>query len=148
MPIEWTPDVTAALRGFHVHRFVAESYGAEVSPPHLAQYATVSDGYQTAPRVMWREHPVAESDSGWFVASSAADSIGQPLEPTDVRPISLFELAIECPDVLPYFALPSDFRVAFARDQFPRVWRGDEAIKASQGSYEQQRADTQHQSTS
>jgi hypothetical protein len=116
VPIVWTDGVTQTLRHLRLQKDTAESLGLGGS----MQFPTIRDsailGVDVARNI---ESLILErtedkgTDSGWFVGNLAS-----PLDyndPVNLRRVSLYEAAIECPLCLMFMSLPFGTTVRYSR---------------------------------
>ncbi len=100
VPIVWERGASRTYRQLIVQKSVAEQLGVQPSFPSLVQSAVVSPKFARSKNFqMSRESPQG-SDSGWLFATDASES-------GDGSLASLFEIASNRPEIIPFLALPA-----------------------------------------
>lgn len=99
IPIVWERGASRTYRQLIVQKSVAELLGVEPSFPSLVQCGVVSPKFKTSRDLLMAREPSTGTDSGWLFATDANESDGGRL-------VSLFEIASERPEVIPFLALP------------------------------------------
>jgi hypothetical protein len=106
-PINWIDSVTGVLLQTLIQKYVAESLGFydEADYPSALKYMVVCDNYADCPAViMERNRPWDANDSGWRLFCADPDHNHESDE--NIKLVSLYECAVNKPQVVEYLALP------------------------------------------
>ncbi|QNB16457.1 immunity protein Imm33 domain-containing protein [Paraburkholderia tropica] len=122
IPIAWERGASRTYRQLIVQKSVAELLGVEPSFPSLVQSAVVSPKFKTSRELLMSRVPSTGTDSGWLIAADSNESDGGRLA-------SLFEIASERPEVIPYLALPPSASVVL-KDGHIAIKHGSEQVSS------------------
>jgi hypothetical protein len=99
VPIQWIRGASNTYRQLMVQKTVSEQIDVEPMYPSLRQSAVVSEDFLSSRGIRMFRAASQGTDSGWvFTAESGVQEGG--------RMCSLFEIAGNRPDVIPFLALP------------------------------------------
>jgi hypothetical protein len=121
MPIVWQASMSAALRTTAQHVAIPRSLGLEPDIPSLGQYAVVGDGFETLPMFMERTGPGDADDSGWALGSARIEG---PDPVATAHKLSLYELVVAAPRLLPYLSMPPGSDLLFRDDRPTLSYQG------------------------
>jgi hypothetical protein len=121
-PIVWERGASKTYRQLIVQKSVAELLGVEPSFPSLVQSAVVSPMFKTSRELLMSRVPSTGTDSGWLIAADSNESAGGRL-------VSLFEIASERPEVIPFLALPPSASVVL-KDGHITIRHGSEQVSS------------------
>lgn len=105
VPIVWERGASKTYRQLIVQKSVAEQLGIEPSFPSLRQSGIISPNFMASKNFQMFRDPSAGTDSGWLFTTEENVS-------SDGRLASLFEIASNRPEVIPFLALPADSSVS------------------------------------
>ncbi len=126
MPIQWIHGVNMTLRHLLIQREVCAQLTADPSFPSLMDSRVISDGLLGSEVIrMERETSKGGSDSGWLFRDPDAKG---------GRHCSLFEIAVSCPAVVPFLALPEGSAVSLNASEI-QVSCGDRQIHSSSNAF-------------
>jgi hypothetical protein len=100
MPIKWCLGVTNTLRHLLIQRAVCDEMGCDLAFPSLLEAGIAGVGFLNSGSdfEMSREEPTG-ADSGWLFRPSDTST-------HEAEYKSLYEIALHCPFVIPFLALP------------------------------------------
>ncbi|MEM5426504.1 immunity protein Imm33 domain-containing protein [Paraburkholderia ferrariae] len=112
IPIKFIDSVNNTLMHLRNQKDVVESVAMDLQPdfPLLRQSAVVHAGYKSACRVLLTRDPAHETDSGWSLTDLNDEDGSQ--NPAQFIRISLYQLGVDRPDLIKFFALPPGLQVA------------------------------------
>ena len=126
-PLQWTDNISNALRLLAHHKYFPESYGLQADIPEQGSIALVGELFDQFPMFMTRsEKDIDQGHSGWFIASSAI-----AVDNTDeskLRLMSLYEVYICAPHLLEFLSMPVGTQIVFD-DSDPVVLSRNKEIK-------------------
>jgi len=134
VPVQFVDSVTHTLLHLRTQRDLVESLVPPVDPdfPSLVQSALVHANYKTARRVLLTRGSVRGADSGWWLAD--LDDLDGAQDPTRFSRTSLYQLGVDRPDLIKFFAVPTGIQVAI-EDAYIAVNGADGELKQAPGSY-------------
>ena len=134
IPIRFIDSVDNTLKQLRNQKDVVESIAPARQPdfPSLRQSAVVCVEYKSAKHLRLRRNPAHEADSGWSL-SDPGDELDSQNPSHNVR-ISLYQLAIDRPELIKFFALPPGLQV-FLDNQQIRIVGPEGEIQPVPGSY-------------
>lgn len=100
VPITWVRGVSNAYRQLIVQKTVCEKAGVEPTFPSLMQSGVASLEFASARSFRMYRTEAAGNDSGWMFVGEGSGGEGGKL-------MSLFEIASNRPEVIPFLALPA-----------------------------------------
>lgn len=112
VPVKFVDSVDGTLMHLRNQQDVVRSLSPPVEPdfPSLQQSAVVHVNYKEASRVLLtRGAAVDETDSGWWL-SDLDDQVGSH-DPSRFVKTSLYQLGIDRPDLVKFFAVPAELQV-------------------------------------
>lgn len=117
----FTTDLTRALQIHHRQMSLLREAGVELERCTLQHAGLVSQGYRPGAPEMFltRLGPVQNSDSGWVIGSIAERLTKASLASS--RFVSLYELSLADPRLLPFWLLPSYYTVVLRRDSYELI---------------------------
>lgn len=110
VPIVWERGASRTYRQLIVQKSVAELLAVEPSFPSLTQSAVVSPKFMASKDFQMSREASQGTDSGWLFASDSSES-------DDGRLASLFEIASERPEIIPFLALPASSSVVLTNGE-------------------------------
>jgi len=112
VPIKFVDSLDNTLKHVRAQRDIAASLTPAVSPefPSLRQSAVVHVNYRTAECLLLSRFESDEMNSGWWI-SDLEDPSGSE-DPTRFSKTSLYQLGVDRPDLIKFFALPTGLQVA------------------------------------
>ncbi|WP_334004951.1 hypothetical protein [Burkholderia cepacia] len=112
IPIRFIDSVNSTLMHLRNQKDVVGSVAMDLQPdfPSLLQSAVVHAEYKSACRVLLTRDLAHETDSGWSL-TDLNDELGSQNPGQFIR-ISLYQLGVDRPDLIKFFALPPGLRVA------------------------------------
>ncbi|MBI0328731.1 immunity protein Imm33 domain-containing protein [Burkholderia plantarii] len=122
IPIVWERGASKTYRQLIVQKSVAELLSVEPSFPSLVQSVVVSPKFKTSRDLLMAREPSTGTDSGWLFAADASESDGGRLA-------SLFAIASERPEVIPFLALPPSASVVL-KDGRVTIRHGNEEVSS------------------
>uniref|UniRef100_UPI000D3473A3 immunity protein Imm33 domain-containing protein n=1 Tax=unclassified Variovorax TaxID=663243 RepID=UPI000D3473A3 len=135
VPVKFVDSVDGTLMHLRNQQDVVASLSPPVAPdfPSLRQSAAVHLNYRQASRVLLtRSAAVNETDSGWWL-SDLDDEAGAQ-DPTRFMKTSLYQLGIDRPDLIKFFALPAELQVVVDGPHIHVLGAGGE-LQQMPGSY-------------
>lgn len=110
IPIVFTPFVDNTLTQLRAQRATVDSVLPAAAPvfPALHQTAIVHRHYKSAKRILLSRAAGKGNDSGWWL-SDLDDAEGNR-QPQNFLKMSLYQLAVDRPDLVKFFALPPDYQ--------------------------------------
>lgn len=135
MPINFIEGVSSTLRHLRAQKDVLDSLAvqAELDFPNLVSAIIVHKDYQEIADINLLRETAQERLSGWWLFDMTNPE--QQHENSDFKPISIYELAINRPDLLQYLALPVGAVVSLSENQAVRVFNGDDELSIRPESY-------------
>ena len=131
--LAWQADVSDVLRATMVHKYVPESFGADIDIPSMSQTVTVGTRFSEFPMLASRLPKVDdELDSGWAFGNTSDEVDNNGPEQLSVMP--LWEALKLAPWVHDYLSLPPGMQVYF-ESETPKVLQDYEPVAALSGSY-------------
>ena len=125
--MQWTDNLSNALRLLAHHKYLPESYGLQADIPEQGSIALVGELFDQFPMFMTRsEKDVDLEHSGWFIASSAMGV--DNTDESKLRLMSLYEVYIRAPHLLEFLSMPVGTQVVF-EDSDPVVLSGSKEIE-------------------
>jgi hypothetical protein len=148
LPTHFVPGATRSLLHLRLQRSVAESLGlAEPAFPSLRQSAIVCSRLARA-RPLWLDRASPQGvDSGWFIGCAGESHEHQSAR--NLERLSLYEVALQQPAVVPYLALPPGVQLLLpvephwgrkhrthepAPGERPTIWREGQELVPAPGS--------------
>ncbi len=134
IPFKWTNDLTKTLLVFKEHKFTVESYDLESEYSKLQDTVLIGKGFEEEP-FMFRKDDASENnpeDSGWFAGSLREDIDND--DPENISMISLYELVLKQPLVLPYLAFPEGCIILFENETV-EIINDEYYLEPIEGSY-------------
>jgi len=135
IPVRFIDSVDSTLVHLRNQKDVVESLVAEVAPefPSLQNSVVVHVDYKSASRILLtRAEPADANDSGWWF-TDLDDKEGSQ-DPSRFTKTSLYQLAIDRPDLVKFFAVPADLRV-YIKGPVIAVLGPESEIEQKPGSY-------------
>lgn len=135
IPIEFVDSVDNTLRHLRSQKDSVESAGPDVAlafPSLIGQSAVVHKNYQSAREVLLDRAESDGADSGWWL-SDLADRAGNQ-DAANFTRVSLYQLAIDRPDLVKFLAFPSGYKIALTLDGII-VFAGDDEAPLREGSF-------------
>ncbi|HEY4375309.1 MAG TPA: hypothetical protein VGN52_25520 [Burkholderiales bacterium] len=112
VPVQFVDSVDNTLRHLFTQQEAARSF-PNVTPdfPSLRQSAVVHENYRAARRILLSRFAAQdESDSGWWLTDLDDEQGAQ--DPARFSKTSLYQLGVDRPDLIRFFALPVGLQVA------------------------------------
>jgi len=111
VPVQFIDSVDCTLMHLRNQQDVVQSLLPKVEAdfPSLRQSAVVHKNYKTASRVLVTRTPSQDADSGWWFTDLADEQGAQ--DPVSFEKTSLYQLGIDRPDLVKFFALPAGLQV-------------------------------------
>lgn len=133
--LTWQPDLTEALRSIMVHKYMPDSFAAEISIPNMSSTVTVGQRFNEFPMLINRLEPIDNDlDSGWAFGHTIDDVDNNDPEQLSVMP--LWEALEMAPWVHDYLSLPPGMQVFFESEpESAKVLRDFEPTAATPGSF-------------
>lgn len=135
IPVRFIDSVDSTLMHLRNQKDVVESLVAEVMPdfPSLQKSVVVHVDYKSASRILLtRAEPHDASDSGWWL-SDLDDKEGSQ-DPSRFTKTSLYQLAIDRPALVKFFAVPTELQV-YINGPVIAVLGPESEIEQKPGSY-------------
>ncbi|MGO4157475.1 immunity protein Imm33 domain-containing protein [Cupriavidus sp. YAF13] len=134
VPVQFVDSVTETLLHLRTQKDVVESLVPLVAPdfPSLLQSVVVHANFKTARRVLLSRGLVQDTDSGWWL--SDLDDPEGAQDPARFLKTSLYQLGVDRPDLIKFFAVPSDLQVAIDGPHIGVIDASGE-LKQAPGSY-------------
>ncbi|MDP9913430.1 hypothetical protein J2W27_005564 [Variovorax boronicumulans] len=134
VPVRFIDSVDRTLMHMRNQKDVVQSLLPLVEPdfPTLRQSAVVHVDYKNATRVLLTRTPPLEDDSGWWF-TDLADPQGAH-DPGRFTKTSLYQLGIDRPDLVKFFALPAGLQVV-VEGPLIGVLGPDGELEQTPGSY-------------
>lgn len=134
MPIQWIEDLGRAFEIMSAHKYIPESLGFQPDVPTLSRTAIVGERFNELPCFMHHCEPVDNNpnDSGWFFGRHANDVDNN--DPSSLKLMSLYEVALHAPDTLQFLSLPVGCIVLFTGNR-PVIAKDDEELEVPPESY-------------
>ncbi|WP_296650132.1 hypothetical protein [Paraburkholderia sp.] len=134
IPIKFVDSVDNTLKHLRNQKDVVESIAPILSPdfPSLQQSVVVHSDYKSASRLLLTRNPAHKMDSGWSL-TDPGDEFGSQ-NPSRNHRISLYQLGVDRPDLIKFFALPPGLHVRLDDLQIHIAGPGGE-IQPVAGSY-------------
>lgn len=135
IPLNFVAGVTVTLRYIRAQKDVLDSLAveAELDFPNLISAIVVHKNYQDITSINLLRESKQEQLSGWWLFDMTEPE--KTHENEDFKPISIYELAINRPDLVQYLALPVGAVVSLRKDEPIRVFREDEELSIREESY-------------
>lgn len=135
VPVKFVDSVDRTLMQLRNQQDIVRSLSVPVEPdfPSLRQSAVVHVNYKEASRVLLtRNGAVDGADSGWWL-SDLDDQAGSQ-DPTRFFKTSLYQLGVDRPDLVKFFAVPAGLQVVVDGARIGVLAAGDE-VQQIPGSY-------------
>lgn len=134
VPIQFVESVSQTLLHLRTQQNLVQSLVPSVDPefPSLRQSVVVHPSYKTACRILLSRGPIQDTDSGWWL--SDLDDPEGVNDPARFFRISLYQLGIDRPDLIKFFAVPTDLQVAIDGPHIGVIGANGE-LKQTPGSY-------------
>lgn len=135
IPVRFIDSVDSTLMQLRNQKDIVESLVAEVAPefPSLQNSVVVHVDYKSASRILLtRAEPDDANDSGWWF-TDLDDKEGSQ-DPSRFTKTSLYQLAIDRPDLVKFFAVPAELRV-YIKGTVIAVLGPESEIEQKPGSY-------------
>jgi len=110
---------------------VADSIGnhIELDYPSVQQTIAVAKTYAASNSVMLERMVANDEQSGWWLHLQGES------KPEDYQSISLFQFAVECPDLVKFLALPTGFKVEVVENAPIRIFKNNEEVQIRERSF-------------
>lgn len=134
VPVQFIDSVTHTLLHLRTQKDVVESLVPPVDPdfPSLVHSVVVHANYKAARRVLLTRVAVEGADSGWWLTD--LDDTEGAQDPTRFSRTSLYQLGVDRPDLIKFFAMPAGLQVVI-EDAYIGVIGADGELKQAPGSY-------------
>jgi hypothetical protein len=134
IPIHFIDSVDSTLKHLRNQKDIVESAVPERQPdfPSLWQSAVVHVDYKTSSHVLLTRANAIGMDSGWLLTDLDDEVSSQ--DPSRFVRISLYQLGVDRPDLIKFFALPPDSQVAVNGSRI-RILGPEGEIQVVPGSY-------------
>ena len=135
VPAKFIDSVDSTLMHLRNQQDVVGSLSSSVKPdfPSLRQSAVVHVNYKESGRILLtRSDAVGGSDSGWWL--SDLDDQARSQDPTRFVKTSLYQLGVDRPDLVKYFAVPAGLQVVVDGARIGVLQEGAE-VQQIPGSY-------------
>ncbi|CAJ0705419.1 hypothetical protein LMG18091_04434 [Ralstonia wenshanensis] len=134
VPVQFIDSVTHTLLHLRTQKDVVESLVPQVDPdfPSLVHSVVVHANYKAARRVLLTRGAVEGADSGWWLTD--LDDTEGAQDPTRFSRTSLYQLGVDRPDLIKFFAVPAGLQVAI-EDTYIGVIGAEGELKQAPGSY-------------
>jgi hypothetical protein len=111
VPIKFIDSVDNTLLDLRIQRDLAASFNPPFEPvfPSLGEGVVVHFNYRSSRKLLLSRFDPVDSNSGWWLTDCEGDDDSQ--DPTCFTTISLFQLAVDRPDLVKFFALPPGLQV-------------------------------------
>lgn len=111
VPVKFVDSLDNTLKQLRSQRDTVESFTPSIplSFPSLRQSVVVHRDYKTTRRVLLSRYEPEELDSGWWLSDLNDESGAR--DPTHFTKISLYQLAVDRPDLVKFFAVPPGLQV-------------------------------------
>lgn len=148
VPVKFLDSVDRTLMHLRNQKDVVQSLSppAELDFPSLRQSVVVHVNHKTASRILLTRNGAADgADSGWWL-SDLDDQAGSQ-DPTRFFKTSLYQLGVDRPDLVKFFALPAGLQVVVDGVRIG-VLGADGEVQQIPGSYLSELNKLRHQRTS
>ncbi|CAJ0783406.1 hypothetical protein LMG19083_01037 [Ralstonia psammae] len=134
VPVQFIDSVTHTLLHLRTQKDVVESLVPPVDPdfPSLVHSVVVHANYKAARRVLLTRGAVEGADSGWWLTD--LDDTEGAQDPTRFSRTSLYQLGVDRPDLIKFFAVPAGLQVAID-DTYIGVIGAEGELKQAPGTY-------------
>ena len=134
VPVQFIDSVTHTLLHLRTQKDVVESLVPRVDPdfPSLVHSVVVHANYKSARRVLLTRAAAEGADSGWWLTD--LDDTEGAQDPTRFSRTSLYQLGVDRPDLIKFFAMPAGLQVVI-EDAYIGVIGADGELKQAPGSY-------------
>lgn len=134
VPIKFIDSVDCTLRHLRNQKDIVGSVTPTRQPdfPSLRQRAVVHVEYKNASRLLLTRDPAHDTDSGWSLTD--LDDKNGSQDPSRFLKISLYQLGVDRPDLVKFFALSPRLQVVLD-DSLIRVMGPEGEIQPVSGSY-------------
>ncbi|WP_322057372.1 hypothetical protein [Paraburkholderia sp. J63] len=122
VPIVWERGASRTYRQLIVQKSVSELLAVEPSFPSLTQSAVVSPRFMASKDFQMSREASQGTDSGWLFSADSSESDGGRL-------VSLFEIASQRPEVIPFLALPESSSVVLNNGEV-KIRCGDTEVES------------------
>lgn len=133
MPFKYVPSVAKTLRIVRTQRYAADSLGVtdsmRFSPLHLP--LLVSRNALQAPHILMMRSSSLGSGTGWVLS----DAQGKSTANEDLQAMSVYEAALQRPEIMDFLALPEQFSIVIASRKRFEIFKDGTPIKPLEGSY-------------
>jgi hypothetical protein len=134
VPIEFVDSLDNTLLHLRAQKDSVESLGkdVELAFPSLRQSAVVHKNYKAANQIVLERLKGDGADSGWWLLDPTDRVGGQ--NAANFMKISLYQLAIERPDLVKFLAIPPGYRIAVIPEGII-AFKGSSEIQFLEGSF-------------
>lgn len=134
IPIKFVDSVDSTLKHLRNQQDMVASVTPTRQPdfPSLRQSAVVHVDYKNVSSLLLTRYPAHETDSGWSLTDPNDEAGSQ--NPSRYVKVSLYQLGVERPDLIQFFALSPGLQVVLAGPKI-RVMGPDGEIRPAPGSY-------------
>jgi hypothetical protein len=138
IPIKFVDSLDNTLRHLRSQKDSVESLGKEVALafPSLQQSAVVHKNYRAAREIIFERLDRAEGDraddSGWWLLDPSDQAGGQNVD--NFTKISLYQLAIDRPDLVKFLAVPRGYKIAISSERI-MAFNGSHQVQFLEGSF-------------
>jgi len=126
IPVNFIDSFDNTLKILRNQKDAVESVNKDILPtfPSLVQSVIVHKNYKKSNQVLLERTTPKENDSGWWL-SDLNDSTGNKNQNNFIK-ISLYQLAIDRPDLIKFFAFPPEFQIIVNSNQISVLKSGHE----------------------
>jgi hypothetical protein len=112
IPINFIDSVDRTLLDLRIQRDLVASFDPPIEPvfPSLREAVVVHLNYRSSQKLLLSRFDPVDANSGWWVTDCEGNDDSQ--DATRFTKISLYQLAVDRPDLIKFFALPPDLQVA------------------------------------
>ena len=134
LPLRWTENLSKMFYIFKEQKYTIESYDLELQGARIQDTAIVGKYFEDEPFLMSRNIPSDKNpkDSGWFIGSLKNDVDNN--DPNNLSLMSLYEVGLKQPLLLPYLFFPVNCIIVFKNGQI-KILKDEFVIEPKEGSY-------------
>lgn len=136
MPFKYVPSVARTLRIVRKQRYTADSLGVtdamRFAPLHLP--LLVTHNALQAPVIYMMRMDVQSFGTGWILS----DAQSRTVQKDELRPMSVYEAALQRPEIMDFLVLPEQFSVAVASRKKFDIFKDGSPVRPLKGSYLEQ----------
>jgi len=129
VPVKFLPTMNYTFKTLRAQKDIVESIGStQLSYPSVQQAIAIHKDFKTASAVLLERVAPEESQSGWWVHVRNS-------QPEDYSLTSIFQFALERPDLVKFLALPVGAKIYIIKGSPIKIFIDDKEVEILTGSF-------------